>query len=55
MTYDPDTIRVVDIRPEDACGGKRVTPRAKLGPAHLRVQIDVGIGDVVDPDPEWLD
>lgn len=55
MTYDAETIRVADIRPEHAYGGKRVTLRAYLGPARLRVQVDVGIGDVVDPDPESLD
>ena len=55
MTYEADTIRVAAIRPEDAYGGKRVTLRAHLGPARLRVQVDVGIGDAVSPDPEWLD
>jgi len=55
MTYQADTIRIAEIRPEDVYGGKRVTLRAHLGPARLRVQVDVGIGDVVDPDPEWLD
>jgi hypothetical protein len=55
MTYHADTIRVADIRPEDAYGGKRVTLRAHLGAARLRVQVDVGIGDAVDPGPEWLD
>lgn len=55
MTYHAETIRIADIRPEDAYGGKRVTLRAHLGPARLRVQVDVGIGDAVDPGPEWLD
>jgi hypothetical protein len=55
MSYDPATIAVADIRPEDAYGGKRVTLRASLGPARLRVQVDVGIGDAVVPGPEWLD
>jgi hypothetical protein len=26
-----------------------------LGKARLRVQVDVGIGDAVTPDPEWLE
>jgi hypothetical protein len=55
MAYDADTIRVADIRPEDPDGGKRVTLRASLGRERLRVQVDVGIGDAVDPGPEWLD
>ncbi len=55
MTYLDDSIRVAAIRPGDAYGGKRVTLRARLGPARLRVQVDVGIGDAVTPEPEWLD
>jgi len=55
MYYLDDSIRVADIRPEDAYGGKRVTLRAQLGSARLRVQVDVGIGDAVWPPPEWLD
>jgi hypothetical protein len=55
MTYLPDSIRVAAIRPEDAYGGKRVTLESRLGPARLRVQVDVGIGDVVTPEPVWLD
>lgn len=55
MTYLPDSIRIAAIRPEDAYGGKRVTLDSRLGPARLRVQVDVGIGDVVIPEPVWLD
>jgi predicted nucleotidyltransferase component of viral defense system len=55
MTYLADSIRVADIRPEDAYGGKRVTLRAHLGSARLRVQVDVGLGDAVLPSPQWLD
>lgn len=55
MIYDPGTIRIVEIRPEDAYGGRRATLRGQLGPARLRVQVDVEIGDVVDPAPEWMD
>jgi len=54
LTFDTATIRVVAIRPEDAYGGQRVTLLANLGPARLRVQVDVGIGDAVTPEPEWL-
>jgi len=55
MTYLTDSIRVAAIRPEDAYGGKRVTLQSRLGPARLRVQVDVGIGDAVIPEPVWLD
>lgn len=55
LVFDAGSIRVVPIRPEDAYGGQRVTLLAGLGPARLRVQVDVGIGDAVVPEPEWLD
>ncbi|MBK7972567.1 MAG: nucleotidyl transferase AbiEii/AbiGii toxin family protein [Deltaproteobacteria bacterium] len=55
LAFDLDSIRVAAIRPEDAYGGQRVTLLARLGPAQLRVQVDVGIGDAVTPEPEWLD
>jgi predicted nucleotidyltransferase component of viral defense system len=55
VTFDPSSIDVAPIRAEDAYGGKRVTIAGHLGPARLRVQIDIGIGDAVFPDPQWID
>jgi len=55
ILFDTDSIRVAAIRPEDAYGGHRITMVAHLGTALLRVQVDVGIGDAVTPEPEWLD
>ncbi len=55
LTFDLTSIKVSSIRPDDAYGGQRVTLLARLGPARIRVQIDVGIGDAVVPDPEWID
>jgi len=40
---------------EDAYGGRRITLQAGLGSARLRVQVDIGIGDVVTPAPTWLE
>jgi len=54
LLFDSDSTRVAAIRPEDAYGGQRITLLARLGPARLRVQVDVGIGDAVVPEPEWL-
>jgi predicted nucleotidyltransferase component of viral defense system len=54
MTFDVSSIRVAAIRPEDDYGGHRVTLLGRLGPARLRVQVDVGAGDAVSPEPEWL-
>ena len=55
LEFDTATIRVVPIRPADAYGGQRITLLALLGPARIRVQVDVGIGDAVVPAPEWLE
>ena len=55
MSYLPSSVRVAAIRPEDAYGGARITLQARLGAARVRVQVDVGIGDAVTPEPVWLD
>ncbi len=55
MTYLRGSVRVAAIRNEDAYGGRRVTLNSHLGAARLRIQVDVGIGDAVSPQPEWLD
>jgi predicted nucleotidyltransferase component of viral defense system len=55
LEYLPASIRVVPIRPENAYGGMRATLHGRLGKARLRVQLDVGIGDAVIPEPEWLE
>jgi hypothetical protein len=53
LQYLPSSIRIAPIRPEDAYGGFRATIQALLGSARLHVQVDVGIGDAVVPEPEW--
>lgn len=55
LEFDVSSIRVASIRPGDAYGGQRITLLARLGPARLRVQVDVGIGDAVVPEPVWLE
>jgi predicted nucleotidyltransferase component of viral defense system len=55
LVFDAQSVRVAPIRVEDAYGGYRVTLLGHLGPARLRVQVDVGIGDVVTPEPVWLE
>lgn len=34
---------------------KRVQLTARLGTARLRVQVDVGIGDAIVPEPQWIE
>ena len=55
LEFLPSSIRVSVIRAEDVYGGLRATLEARLGKARLRVQVDVGVGDAVSPEPVWLD
>lgn len=55
LTFDVASLRVAPIRWDDAYGGQRITLVAHLGAARLRVQVDVGIGDAVVPEPQWID
>jgi predicted nucleotidyltransferase component of viral defense system len=55
IVFLPDSVRISPIRVEDRYGGWRATLRGELGKARLAVQVDVGIGDVVVPPPEWLE
>src|SRR5947209_8081023 len=55
VVFDTASITVARIREEDAYGGRRVLLSGHLGSARLRVQIDLGIGDAVFPDPEWIE
>ena len=52
LIFDPASVRAEDIREDNAYAGVRVRLMGKLGPAELPIQIDVGIGDVVTPEPE---
>lgn len=54
MTFDPATIRAVEIREDARYGGLRVTLEGRLGRALCPVQLDVGYGDAVTPDPEFV-
>lgn len=55
LQFDPASLRVNPIRVEDAYGGQRVELTAHLGKARVRVQVDVGIGDAIVPEPEWIE
>lgn len=55
MMFQPESMKVEDIRENDSYGGRRTTFLGTLGNARINLQIDVGIGDAVTPDPSWLD
>jgi len=55
LDFLPATLRIVPIRAEEVYGGQRATLEARLGKARLHVLVDVGVGDAVSPEPEWLE
>lgn len=55
MEYLAKSIRITPIREETVYGGRRVKLQARLGNARLPIQVDVGIGDAVMPEPEWVE
>ena len=51
IAYDPDSIKVVEIREHASYQGLRATLRAELDRARCTLQLDVGYGDAVTPAP----
>jgi len=52
MTFDATTVRAAEIRKEANYAGVRVTLLGILDGARCAVQIDVGYGDAITPEPE---
>lgn len=52
MSYDPESIRVREIREEARYAGLRVTLAGTLKRARCPVQLDIGYGDAVTPGPQ---
>ena len=52
MIYDPESVLVSPIRIDNEYGGACITLNAFLGNARIPLQIDIGIGDAVTPEPE---
>lgn len=52
IEYDPASVSVSEIRKESGYGGVRVNLVGNLSGARCRVQIDVGFGDAITPEPE---
>ncbi len=55
IVFMPDTVRAVPIREEQEYDGIRVTLLGMLHQARIHLQIDIGFGDVVTPDPERIE
>ena len=54
LAFDPETIRVMEIREAQEYPGQRVLLIAKLGNARIPVQVDIGFGDTVVPEVAQL-
>jgi len=55
LRFDPESIQTDDIRDDQEYHGVRVRLLGFLGRARLAVQIDVGFGDALVPEPQPID
>lgn len=54
MHFLAESVRASEIREDDRYGGIRIDLLGMLGNARCPVQIDIGYGDAVTPDPELV-
>jgi predicted nucleotidyltransferase component of viral defense system len=54
IEFDPETVAPVVIKEDADYGGVRVTFLGYLESARINMQIDMGFGDVVEPEPKLL-
>lgn len=52
LTFDKNTVTATPIREESVYDGVRVVIRVALGAMLIRLQVDVGFGDQIVPDPQ---
>ena len=52
ILFDPASVRGSAIRKDTGYGGVRVDLQAKLDGARIALQVDIGFGDAVTPEPE---
>ncbi|HSW00523.1 MAG TPA: nucleotidyl transferase AbiEii/AbiGii toxin family protein [Sedimentisphaerales bacterium] len=55
LEFDEGSISISEIREAQDYPGKRIGLRVRLGNARLDLQIDVGFGDAVTPEPTEID
>lgn len=54
LVFDPDSIVVEAMREDEKYQGVRVVMLAKLENAKIHLQIDIGFGDTVHPEPKMI-
>ncbi|MFI3244472.1 MAG: nucleotidyl transferase AbiEii/AbiGii toxin family protein [Akkermansia sp.] len=52
VVYDPSSIKIKAIRETTEYGGTRIELMSYLGNIEIRLQFDIGIGDIITPAPE---
>jgi predicted nucleotidyltransferase component of viral defense system len=52
LSFLPETVEATQIREGAIYDGIRVTMQARLGNARVHLQVDVGFGDAVTPEPQ---
>jgi predicted nucleotidyltransferase component of viral defense system len=55
MIFDAKSVKAARIKEDAEYEGVRVTFKARLGTARLDLQVDVGFGDAVSPEPIEID
>jgi hypothetical protein len=51
LDFDGESVRVTEIREGQEYQGQRIHLMAYLGSAKIRLQVDIGVGDVITPEP----
>nr|WP_315478798.1 nucleotidyl transferase AbiEii/AbiGii toxin family protein [uncultured Rhodoferax sp.] len=54
IVFDPASVKASAIREDNTYGGTRITLAARIGTARCALQVDVGFGDAVTPQPLTL-
>lgn len=54
IVFDPESVKADAIREDNTYGGIRITLVARIGSARCALQIDVGFGDAVTPEPQTV-
>jgi len=55
MTFNPDSIQITEIREDIEYPGQRIKLESRLGNARINIQIDIGFGDSIIPEPIEID
>ncbi|MDP2418827.1 MAG: nucleotidyl transferase AbiEii/AbiGii toxin family protein [Hydrogenophaga sp.] len=54
IEFDPGSVNANAIREDNTYGGTRITLMARIGSARCALQIDIGFGDAVTPEPQTV-